>query len=88
MYKLASVALTTVLGVAGIACATPANADPFVRAEVVLPRVVVEPLAYAPGFYSRYYAHAPYGYGYRYYDRGRFAHDRWAYDGRRHFDRR
>jgi hypothetical protein len=71
MYKLASVALTTVLGVTGIACATPAKADPYVRAAVVLPRVVVEPFAYAPGYYSRNFVHAPYGYWHRdHYRRG------------------
>jgi hypothetical protein len=32
MNKLATVALTTVLGVSGIACATSANAGPYVRA--------------------------------------------------------
>jgi hypothetical protein len=79
MFKLASVALTTVLGVSGIACATSANAEPTFRAEVALPRLVVEPFAYAPGFYPRYYAHAPYGYGYRGYDRGRFEHYRGGY---------
>lgn len=83
MNKLASVALTTVLGVSGIACATSANADPLVRAEVVLPRVVVEPLAFAPGYFPRYYAHAPYGFGYRGYERGRFEHYRRGYDWHR-----
>jgi hypothetical protein len=87
MIKLASVALTTVLGVSGIACATSANADPY-RAEVVLPRLVVEPFAFAPGFYSRHYAHLPYGYGYRDYDRGRFEHYRGAYGRDRRFYRR
>jgi hypothetical protein len=81
MNKLACVALTTVLGVAGIACATSADADPYVRAAVVVPRVVVAPFAYAPGFYPGYYAHAPYGYGYR-----RFEDRRWAY-GRRFYRR-
>jgi hypothetical protein len=76
MIKLASAALTTVLGVGGIACATSANADPYFRAEVALPRIVVEPFAFAPGYYSRYYAHAPFGYGYRGYDRGRYEHFR------------
>ena len=52
MYKLASIALTTVLGVSGIACAASANADPYIRAEVVVPRVVVEPFAFAPGVLS------------------------------------
>jgi hypothetical protein len=80
MNKLATVALTTVLGVAGIACATSANADPYVRAEVVVPRLVVEPFAYA-GFYPRYYAHGPYGWR-REYDR------RWAHGWDRHFYRR
>jgi hypothetical protein len=83
MYKLASVALTSVLSVAGIACATPAKADPYFRAEVVLPGVVVQPFAYAPGYYSRYYAHGPYGYWHRDYDRERFEHRRWDHDGDR-----
>jgi hypothetical protein len=81
MNKLAAVAFTAVLGVGGIACATSANADPYFRAQVVAPRVVVEPFAYAPGFYPRYYAHAPYVWR-RDYDR------RWAYGWNRHFDRR
>lgn len=81
MYKLASVALTAVLGVSGIACATTANANPYVRAEVVVPRVVVEPFAFAPGFYSPFYAHAPYGWR---RDYGR----RWAYGFNRRFYRR
>jgi hypothetical protein len=72
MIKLASVALTTVLGVAGIAAATSANADPYFRAEVTVPRLVVEPFAVGPGYYSRYY-------GYRGYDRGRFEHGRWGH---------
>jgi hypothetical protein len=86
MIKFASAALTTVLGVSGIACATSANADPYLRAEVVSPRLVVEPFAYAPGFYSRYYAHAPYGW--RGYDRGRYEHFRGAYGWDRHGYRR
>jgi hypothetical protein len=86
MYKLASVALTTVLGVSGIACGT-ANAQPLVRAEVAVPRVVVEPFAYAPGFYPGYYGHVPYGWR-RDYGRDRFEHYRWGYDWHRHWDRR
>jgi hypothetical protein len=77
MYKLASVALSTLLGVGGMACAAPANAN--VRAEGVVPRVVVEPFAYAPGFFPRYYGYA----GWR-RDYGR----RWAYDWHRHGYRR
>jgi hypothetical protein len=76
MYKLASVALTTVLGVTGIAGATPAKADPYFRAEVVLPGPVIAPFAYAPGYYSGYYAHSPYGYWHRDYDRDRYEHYR------------
>jgi hypothetical protein len=83
MNKLASIALTTVLGVCGIACATSANASPYFRAEVALPRVVVAPFAYAPGFYPGYYAHAPYGYAYR-----RFEPRRWGYGWDRRFYRR
>lgn len=83
MYKLASIALTTVLGVSGIACATSANADPYIRAEVAVPRVVVEPFAFAPAFYPRYFAHAPYGYAYR-----RFEPRRWAYGWNRRYYRR
>ena len=87
MIKLASAALTTVLGVSGIACAAPANADPYFRAEVVSPRLVVEPWAYAPGFYSRYFAHAPYGRR-RDYDRGGYERYRGAFGWDRHGYRR
>ncbi len=85
MNKLAAVAFTAVLGVSGIACATTANANPYVRAEVVVPRVVVprivvEPFAFAPGFDAPYYAHAPYGW--------RRGYGRWAYGWNRHFYRR
>lgn len=78
MIKLATVALTTVLGVSGIACATSANANPYIRAEIVAPRFVVEPFAF--GFYPRY--------GYREYDRRRFEHYRGAYGWDRRFYRR
>ena len=96
MYKLASVALTTVLGVTGIACATSANADPYFRAELVLPRVVVEPFAYAPGYYHPgYYVDGARGYWHRDYDRDRYEHHRWDrdrdhrdHDGDRRWDRR
>jgi hypothetical protein len=91
MNKLASVALATVLGVTGIACATSANADPYFRAEVVLPRVVVEPFAYAPG----YFMEGARGYWHRDYDRDRYEHHRFDrdrdhrdHDGDRRGDRR
>ena len=80
MYKIASVALTTVLGVTGIACARPANADPYVSVDIGLPGVVVEPFAYRPGFYSPYYVHGPYRDWHRDYDRDRYEHHRWDRD--------
>jgi hypothetical protein len=85
MNKLAAVAFTAVLGVSGIACATSANANPYVGAEVVVPRiavprVVVEPFAFAPGIYSPYYARAPYAW--------RRDYGRWAYGWNRRFYRR
>lgn len=86
MYKLASVALTTVLGVTGIACATSAQADPYFRAEVILPGAVIEPFEYEPGYYSRYYAHGAYGPWHRDYDRDRYEHRRDRYWDRREHD--
>jgi hypothetical protein len=91
MYKLASVALTTVLGVAGIASAAPAKADPHVSVGIGLPGIVL----YTPGYYAPYYAYGPYGrYWHRDYDRDRYEH-RWDrdwgrrdHDGGRHWDRR
>ena len=88
MNKLAAVAFTAVLGVGGIACATSASADPYFAARVVAPRVVVEPFAYAPGYYSRYYVHGPYGHWHRDYDRDRYEHRRWDRDRDRRWDRR
>jgi hypothetical protein len=87
MYKLASVALSAVLGVAGIAGTAPAEARPIVSVGIGLPGIaVVEPFGYYRP-YPIYYAHGPYwrpgyvrygygyGYGYRYgygYAHGRY----------------
>jgi hypothetical protein len=89
MYKLASVTLSAALGVAGLAHSVTAEAHPYVSVGIGFPRVaVVEPFAYAPGYY------APYHYGYgrdwlRDYDRDRDDHLRrhWDHD-RDHWDRR
>jgi hypothetical protein len=85
MYKIASVALSAALGVAGIAQSVPAEAHPFVSVRIGLPGVaVVEPFAYAPAYYAPYdYWHGRY---WRYdYDRGRYDRDRFRHE---HWDRR
>ena len=90
MYKLASVALSAALGVAGVAHSVTAEAHPYVTVGIGFPRVaVVEPFAYAPGYYAPYY----YGYGrywHRDYDRDRYEHfhRHWDHDGDRRWDRR
>ena len=86
MYKLASVALTAVLGVSGIACATIANANPYVRAEVVGPKSLCRESSstfrLCAGFYPPY-SHTLLTVGVR-----RFEPRRWAYGWNRHFYRR
>jgi hypothetical protein len=90
MYKLASVALTAALGVAGVAQSVPAEAHPYVSVGVGLPGVaVVEPFAYAPGFYGvRYNARGGYGRHDFGRDRDDRFHRRWDHDGGRRWDRR
>ena len=78
MFKFASVALTVVIGVAGVASSMPANASPSLRVAVVAPAAVIEPGGYG---------YAPYGYGpYVRYGHGRcwrYRYARWH----RHWDR-
>jgi hypothetical protein len=89
MYKIASVALTTALGVAGMAQSVPAEAHPYVSVGIGFPSVaVVEPFAYAPAYYGSYYAHGRY---WRHdYDRDRDDrfHHRWDHDGEHRWGRR
>jgi hypothetical protein len=84
MFKLATVALTAVVGMAGIAASVPAEAHPYVSVGIGLPGVVVEPFAYAPGYYAPYaYVRGPYGhYWRRDYDRDRYAHFHHRWDHR------
>jgi hypothetical protein len=91
MYKLASVALSAALGVAGVAQSVPAEAHPYVSVAIAVPGVaVVEPFAYAPGYYysPHYYEHSRYWR--RDYDRDRDSHfhRHWDHDGDHHWDRR
>lgn len=96
MYKIASVALTAALGVAGIAHSIPAEAHPYVSVGIGFPGVAfVEPFAYAPAYYRAYgpeyyrpyyYAHGRY---WRHdYDRDDRYHRRWDRDGDHRWDRR
>ena len=90
MYKLASIALTAALGVAGVAQSVPAEAHPLVSVGIGFPGVaVVEPFAYAPTYYGPYY-YARGRYWRRDYDRDRDDrfHRRWDHDGDRRWDRR
>jgi hypothetical protein len=90
MYKLASVALSAALGVAGVAQSVPAEAHPYVSVGIGVPgAVVVEPFSYAPGYYgSYYYVHG--GYWHRDYDRDRYDrfHRHWDHDWGHRWDRR
>lgn len=89
MYKLASVALTAALGIAGVAQSAPAEAHPYVSVGFGLPGVAVgAPFAYAPAYGAHYYAHG--GYWRRDFDRDRDDrfHRRWDHDGGRRWDRR
>ncbi len=82
MYKLASVALSAALGIAGVSHSASAEAHPYVRVGIALPDVaVVEPFAYAPGYYAPYH-HAPY-----YYAPGRYWHRDYDHDRYEHFHR-
>jgi len=81
MYKIASVALTAALGIAGVAQSQPAEAHPYVGVGIGYPgAVVVEPVGYAPGFYRPY----DYWHG-RYWHHG---YDRYRYEHFRHWERR
>ena len=86
MYKLASVALSAALGVAGVSHSVSAEAHPYVSVGIALPGVAV--VDYGPGYYAPYY-HAPYYYPPYYYRYGRYEHHRhWDHDGDRRWDRR
>jgi hypothetical protein len=94
MYKLASVALSAALGIAGVALSTTAEAHPTIAVGIGLPGVaVVEPFGYAPAYYAPY-APGPYYWHGRYwrrdYDRDRYEHfhHRGDRDGDRRWDRR
>jgi hypothetical protein len=77
MIRFASIALTSVLGVAGIAATVPAVAGPSVVVELPVPGFVGGPYAYARGPYLGPYG-APYG-GYWHRDFGRdyYGHGGW-----------
>jgi len=74
MIKVAAVALSAALGVAGLAHSLPAQAGPYVS--VGVPVVVAPPvIAYAPGVaypYPYFVAHGPNRHGHRYWGYGRF----------------
>ena len=86
MYKLASVALSAALGVAGVSHSVSAEAHPYVSVGIALPGVTV--VDFAPGYYAPYYPHGRYWH--RDYDRDRYEHfhRHWDHDGDRHWDRR
>ena len=86
MYKLASVALSAALGIAGVSHSVSAEAHPYVRVGIALPGVAVVEPSYTRGYYAPYY-YAPYYYAHgrywhRDYDRDRYEHFH------RHWDRR
>jgi len=62
MYKIASLALSAALGVAGVMHSLPADAHRYVGAGIEFPGgAVVEPLTYTPAYYAPYYyTHARY----------------------------
>jgi hypothetical protein len=66
MYKIASIALTAALGVAGVAQSQPAEAHPYVAVGIGYP--------YAPVYYAPYYWHGRYWH--HGYDRYRYDHFR------------
>ena len=96
MYKLASVALSAALGIAGVSHSVSAEAHPYVSVGIAVPGVAV--VDYAPGYapyYSPPYYYPPYyyphgRYWHRDYDRDRYEHfhRHWDHDGDRHWDRR
>jgi len=78
MYKIASIALTAALGIAGVAQTQTAEAHPYVS--VAYPgAVVVQPYGYVPAYYAPYYWHG------RYWHHG---YERYRFDHGRHWDRR
>ncbi len=79
MYKIASIALTAALGVAGVATTQTAEAHPYVAVGIGYPGpVVVRPYGFVPVYYGPYY-HG------RYWHHG---YDRYRYEHFRHWDRR
>ena len=78
MVRLASIALASVLGVAGFASAAPAKADPSVTVAWGVPGHVAGPYAYArgPGYWHRDFYR-------RDFYRGGYDHYRGHYWGRR-----
>lgn len=85
MYKLASVALTAALGVAGVTQSIPAEAHPYVGVGIGFPGVAVAaPFAYAPAYYGPY-DHARGRYWRHEYERDRYDHDRFHHE---HWNRR
>jgi hypothetical protein len=89
MYKLASVALSAALGVAGVAQTAPAKADPYISVGIGFPGVAVVASPYAPAYYGPYYYWQG-RYWHRDYDRDRDDrfHRRWDHDRDRGLDRR
>jgi hypothetical protein len=89
MYKLASVALSAALGVAGVAQTAPAKADPYISVGIGFPGVAVVASPYAPAYYGPYYYWQG-RYWHRDYDRDRDDrfHRRWDHDRDRGWDRR
>jgi len=80
MFKIASVALSAALGVAGVMQSRPAAAHPDVNVGIGLPgRAVAEPLPYASVYYAPYYyTHARYWrHGYDRYRHDHFHHAHW-----------
>ncbi len=75
MIRLASIALTSVLGVAGIASTVPAVAGPSVVIDVPVAGYVGAPYAYVGGRYGAPYA----GYWHRDFGRDYYRHG-WNWD--------
>jgi hypothetical protein len=75
MIRLASIALTSVLGVAGVASTVPAVAGPSVVIDVPVAGYVGAPYAYVGGPYGAPYA----GYWHRGFGRDYYRHG-WNWD--------
>ena len=86
MNKLASVALSAALGVAGVSHSVSAEAHPYVSVGIALPGVAVVEPSYPPGYYAPYY-YAPYYYAHGRYWHRDYDHDRYEHF-HRHWDRR